>query len=184
MTYKERAKEEKVLATNKKTVGYAQTVEYEAKLERVMKRLKADKFQFNYDRMGTAWVEFYYKGQLYRFDHSIEKAAKHGVTLRKSSDAFAQIVLSLEDLARMVERGIYDLQVWVSGMKMLPAAAEVPSFLKFLKFDTIPQTADEVKDHYKEIAKLMHPDKGGDSEDFMKLQEARDKALQYVGGRT
>lgn len=167
------------MAVNKR---YGPAQDYEQKLARVMERLKIKEFNFNWDRF-SAWVEFRYKGQLYRFDHSIDKARARGIELRYGSDAFAQIVLSLEDLARMVERGIYDLQVWVCGMKMLPAAVEVPSFLKLLKFDWIP-TQEEIKERYKELAKIMHPDAGGNSDDFMMLQEARDKALDYVGEKS
>jgi hypothetical protein len=173
-----------IMATKKKsttTTSYSTAVTYEKKLERVMARLKAEKYSFNYDRLGTAWVEFKYKGNVYRFDHSIEKAKLHGITLKNSSDAFAQIVLSLEDLARMVERGIYDLQVWVSGMKFLQAAVEIPSFLKYLSFVDIPKSEDEVKAKYKEMAMIMHPDKGGNQDDFTKLQQSYEKSLAYVG---
>ena len=34
---------------------------------------------------------------------------------------FAQLVKTLEDIARMVERGIYDLSTWIEGMKTLPS---------------------------------------------------------------
>jgi hypothetical protein len=176
-------KSEAIRLAIKKTssTSYSSAPSYESKLERVMKRLKTEKYNFNYDRQGLAYVEFQYKGQAYRFEHSIEKAAKHGITLKKSSDAFAQIVLSLEDLARMVERGIYDLQMWVSGMKFLPSAAEIPSFLKYLGFVEIPKSEDEVKAKYRNMSKLMHPDTGGNKEDFIKLQEAYDKSMAYVG---
>ena len=112
---------------------YADASTYETKLKKVMERLNIKDFNWNYDRHG-AWIEFRYKGSLYRFDHSVEKAKSRGVNITYGSDAFAQIVLALEDLARMVERGIYDLQTWVSGMKYLPPAIEIPSFFKTLGF--------------------------------------------------
>ena len=163
------------------TKSYSTAVTYEKKLERVIARLKAEKFNFNYDRQGSAWVEFRYKGNAYRFDHSIEKAKSHGIILKNSSDAFAQIVLSLEDLARMVERGIYDLQIWVSGMKFLNAAVELPSFLKYLGFVELPKSEDEIKVKYKELSKIMHPNAGGEQEDFLKLHDAYEKSLAYIG---
>ena len=167
------------MAANKK---YAPAQEYEKKLERVMERLNIKEFNFDFSRH-SAWVEFWYKGNLYRFDHSVEKAQARGIKLDYGSDAFAQIVLSLEDLARMVERGIYDLQTWVSGMKFLSSAVEIPSFLRYMGFDRIPNSKDEVKLKYRDMSKLMHPDAGGDKEDFQKLNEAYDKALSYVGGQ-
>ena len=48
------------------------------------------------------------------------------IKMAYGSDCFAQIVLSLEDLARMAERGIYELQTWLSGMQYLPPPVVVP----------------------------------------------------------
>lgn len=96
----------------KKQYGTADA--YERKLNRVMERLGVESHNFNWDRWGC-WIEFRLKGDLYRFDHSVDKARARGVELRYGSDAFAQVVLALEDLARMVERGIYELSTWVAG---------------------------------------------------------------------
>jgi hypothetical protein len=158
---------------------YASGQSYEQKLERVMERLTIIDYNYNYDRFGS-WVEFRYKGELYRFDHSIEKAKARGVDLKYGSDAFAQIVLALEDLARMVERGIYDLQTWVSGMKFLPAAVEVPSFFKLLGFESIPATIEDVNTRYRNLAKQLHPDAGGKAEDFDNMKKASEEAIRYL----
>jgi hypothetical protein len=163
----------------KLTKQYASASSYEEKLKRVMERLNIKEFNWNYDRHGS-WVEFRYKAQLYRFDHSVEKAKSRGVNLTYGSDAFAQIVLALEDLARMVERGIYDLQTWVSGMKYLPPVIEVPSFLKLLGFEQIPSSEEEIKTRYKNLAKQLHPDVGGNAEDFMKIQKASENSMKYL----
>lgn len=158
---------------------YADAQNYEAKLTRVMERLGIQEFNYDFSRHGS-WVEFRYKGSLYRFDHSIEKAKSRGIDLKYGSDAFAQIVLSLEDLARMVERGIYDLQTWVSGMKFLPPVIEVPAFFKTLGFEQIPSSAEDIKARYRELSKTLHPDMGGNAEDFGKLTEASVQCLQYI----
>ncbi len=151
---------------------------YEKKLERVMERLGVEWFNFNWDRWGC-WIEFRYRGELYRFDHSTEKAQSRGVNLRYGSDCFAQVVLSLEDLARMVERGIYELSTWVAGMKYLPPPIEVPSFFEFLGFQEVPSDAEEVRARYRTLAKQLHPDAGGNAGDFEKLQRASEQAVQY-----
>ena len=151
---------------------------YERKLSRVMERLGVTDYNYNWDRHG-AWVEFRLKGELYRFDHSVDKAQARGIDLRYGSDAFAQIVLSLEDLARMVERGIYELQTWVAGMKYLPPAVEVPSFFRALGFAEIPSGPEEVKARYRALAKVAHPDAGGKQEDFEALQRAAEQALKW-----
>lgn len=160
----------------KKQYGAADN--YERKLERVIERLGAKLQNYNFDRFGC-FVEFRYNGELYRFEHSIEKAKARGIELNYGSDAFAQIVLSLEDLARMVERGIYDLSTWVAGMKYLPPPVEVPSFFRFLGFEQISAGVEDVKDRYRTLAKQMHPDAGGNADDFEKLTRASEQAMQY-----
>jgi hypothetical protein len=149
------------------------------KLDKIMERFQATECNFNYDRHGC-WVEFRYKGNLYRFEHSIEKAKEKGTDLRYGSDAFAQVVLALEDLARMAERGIYDLQVWLEGMKFLPAPIEIPSFFTFMGFDRIPTDRAEVKDRFRTLAKQMHPDNGGNEKDMMSLSKASEQAMKYL----
>ena len=156
---------------------------YERKLDRVMERFGATDLNYDYGRQ-EAWVEFRLKGQLYRFDHSIEKAAAHGIKLARGTDAFAQIVLSLEDLARMAERGIYELQTWLAGMKALPIVAQVPTSLQFLGFAEIPASVEDVRARYKTLALTMHPDQGGSEEDWHRLQEAAEQATRFMTARS
>jgi hypothetical protein len=118
-----------------KQYGSAQS--YESKLARVMERLGVKEYDYNFDRHGC-WIEFRYRGELYRFDHSVAKAKSRGVNLTYGSDAFAQVVIALEDLARMVELGIYDLSTWVAGLRFLPPPVEVPACFRDLGFDQIP----------------------------------------------
>lgn len=157
---------------------YKAADQYERKLEKVMERLGIDKYNFNWDRW-SCWVEFQYKEQPYRFEHSIQKAQTKGINLRYGSDAFAQVVLALEDLARMVERGIYDLSTWVIGMKYLPPPVEIPSFFKTLGFENIPENSDKVVARYRELAKQLHPDAGGKAKDFEALKQAEEQALNW-----
>lgn len=157
---------------------YAEPASYETKLEKVMARLGAEKFNYDWSRQ-TCWIEFWYKGQLYRFDHSVANAQAHGVNIRYGSDVFAQVVLTLEDLARMVERGIYDLQTWVVGIKALPAPADLPRCFITLQFTERPESAEQVNEAYRRLSKVLHPDKGGTADQFRVLTEARDQALEY-----
>lgn len=164
------------------TKKYAAPDMYEKKLERVMERFQIPegKYDWDYSR-GGAWVEFYYKGSKYRFEHSVENARKNGQDLHYGSDAFAQIVLALEDLARITNRGIYDLQSWIAGMKMLPERANIPSFCGILGLDHIPKDSAEVHAAYKRMSKLVHPDVDtGSKEDFQRLSDAKDEALAYL----
>ena len=60
------------------------TETYEKKLATVMTRLGIEKYNYDYTRR-AAWVTFAYKGQNYRFEHSVENAAAHGQPSAKSS---------------------------------------------------------------------------------------------------
>ncbi|MHB9144679.1 MAG: J domain-containing protein [Symbiobacteriia bacterium] len=161
---------------------YGSAQDYEQKLRRVMDRLGIKQFDWNHDRF-EAWIEFTYKGDHYHFSHSVAKAqqVKSGPKLQYGSDCFAQLVLALEDLARLVARGIYDLSTWTAGLKALPAPVDIPPFLRFLEFDRLPQTVGEIEDHFRALAKRLHPDAGGSAEAFRDLQSAREQALQYIG---
>lgn len=141
---------------------------YEAKLEKVMARLGVENYDYDWSRR-ECWVSFSYKGQAYRFTHSVDNAKAHGVNIQYGSDVFAQVVLSLEDLARMVERGIYDLSTWAAGMKCLPAAPDMEPCFLALGFAERPADAEAVKAQYKRMAKVMHPDNGGDPAAFNDL---------------
>lgn len=160
---------------------YANLDYYSNKLNRIMKRFGIDesKYNWNCDRFG-GWVEFTYKGQLYRFEHSVKQAKEAGVNITYGSDAFAQIVLALEDLARIVERGIYDLQNWVAGMKALPEQATLPSFCAILGLTRLPESKEEVHTQFKKMAKIFHPDSNGTEADFQKLNDAKEQAIAYL----
>lgn len=164
------------------TKQYGGADQYERKLEKVMERFGVKEYDYNFDRH-VCWISFRYKGQLYRFDHSVEKAKAKGVNLRYGSDAFAQLVLALEDLARIAERGIYDLQMWVAGMLFLPPPVELPACFRELGFDRLPADAAEVSDRYRSLAKEHHPDGGGSNEAFIKLQRAAEEAKIYLEGK-
>lgn len=157
---------------------YAETKIYEKKLEKVMARLGADSYSYDWSRY-DCWVEFAYKGQRYRFSHSLENAEKHGINIRFVSDLFAQVVLTLEDISRMIERGIYDLNSGVIGMECLPAPTTLDACFQALNFKEMP-TAEEVKKRYKDLCKMLHPDNGGDGEVFNQLNKNYMKCIRII----
>lgn len=160
---------------------YADAAVYEKKFEKVMERFGVEKDKYNWDHSRrNAWVEFFYKGQLYRFEHSVENAQAHGQKLTYGTDAFAQIVLALEDLVRISNRGIYDLQTWVMGMCALPEKRELPDFCGVLGLDHLPTSEQDIQAAYYAKVKESHPDAGGSSEEFTRLTDARNKALEYL----
>lgn len=161
---------------------YSKSVDYEKKLSTVMEKLGVEKYDYNWTRK-DCYIEFYYKNQLYRFENSLDKAKKTGQKIIYVSDCFAQLVLALEDLARIVSRGIYDLSAWISGMKALPQPKNIPHYFLLLGFTDIP-TEDEVKAAYRKFAAIYHPDAGGSSEEFQKYSSAKDECLRYLNKNT
>jgi hypothetical protein len=162
---------------------YGDTAAYERKLVRVMERLGAADLRYDFGRF-EAWIEFRYKGQAYRFEHDVRRAEARGLNVRFGSDCFVQLVLSLEDLARMAERGIYDLSRWIAGMKALPAGSALPACLRVLRFDRMPATAEEVRRRFAELVRSAHPDVApaaeAAAERIAVLQRARDEALALL----
>ena len=157
------------------------TETYEKKLATVMTRLGIEKYNYDYTRR-AAWVTFAYKGQNYRFEHSVENAAAHGQPLSYGSDAFCQIVLTLEDLARASNRGIYDLQTWVEGiLRALPCHEPLPGCFSRLGFtDAAPKTADEVQKAFRITAKAVDQTSSDSSEMLRGLMNAREEALRLI----
>lgn len=130
---------------------YGTPEQYEDKLAKVMQRFGTDDYNFDWSRRG-GWVEFRIDGQLYRFDHSVDKAQANGQKIVYGSDAFAQLVLALEDLARLAERGIYNLQTWIEGMRYLPAPVELPECFRILGFTSAPVDVSAVTDRYRTLS--------------------------------
>ncbi len=166
-------------AVSKKLYGSQDA--YLKKLKTVMERIGTEKYDYNWDRFGS-YVEFIYHGKGYKFADSIENAAQHGQKISYVSDTFARVVLSLEDIARMKDRGIYDLDTILAGFPALPEGEEVPACFHVLGFEHMPAGADDVMRRFRVLAKVSHPDTGGDAEQFRVFNEAKEQAIKYFEG--
>ena len=171
----------------KKKYGPAQ--KYEAKLDKVMDRLciAGKDYSFDWGRW-SAWIQFTHKGKAWTFEHSVERSRQLNAenakvkALALGSDCFAKLVLALEDLARMAEDGIFDLaEMQLRGLKALPPAVELPTCFRLLGFTQVPTGPEEVRQAYREKAKVFHSDAGGNDEDFKALVATRDQALKFFG---
>lgn len=91
-----------------KTAGYNLDL-YKKRLAGTMAKFNAERYSFDYTGY-AAWVEFSYKGQNYRMEHSVASAAVSGNPVQDGKEAFCQIVLALEDVAQEPGRGVSDLQ--------------------------------------------------------------------------
>lgn len=165
---------------------YSATLEeMEAKLGRVMERLGVQKFDYNWSQSrggGSCYVEMLYQGSVYRFENSAAKSAECGRGLTYVSDLFAAMVYSLEGLARAVEQGIFTLDMLLAGVPSLPAAPPLEPCFAALGFSERPASAEEVKAQYRRMAKVMHPDQGGDEAAFVALKENYEACLERMGG--
>lgn len=120
---------------------------------------------------GGAWLRFSYRGADYVLEQTQTKAREAGIELPTMRDCLAQVALTLEDLARMTERGIYELGVLAAGLKALPAPSAAAPPFQALGFTTTPDL-DALHQRYRELARTHHPDGGGDPEGFRRLTEA------------
>ena len=158
------------------------TDDFKRKLSRVMERLDADSFQYDWlsSKSDTlVYVEMRYKGSTYRFENCKTKSRKCGRNYDTVSDLFGSIVYSLEGLARAVEQGIFTLDMLLTGVPALPEAAKIEPCFAALNFQTIP-TAQELKARYKQLAKEKHPDAGGSAEDFEALRRNYEACLELI----
>ncbi|SDG92046.1 hypothetical protein SAMN05192534_10112 [Alteribacillus persepolensis] len=88
----------------------------ERKLTKVMRRLKIEHYNFNWDR-NSCYIEFRYHGHSYKMGHSVERAKKKGIILRNGLDCLSELVDTLENLCEIVDRGTYKLETWISSMQ-------------------------------------------------------------------
>ncbi|MGJ9459845.1 hypothetical protein [Oceanobacillus sp. CF4.6] len=100
---------------------------YEKNLTVVMKCLKVQNYNFNWDRT-SCFVEFHYNENFYRLEHSVEKAKKKGIVLHNGLDCLMELTQSLEDLCGIIDRGMNDFETWISGMKQSPSETKMPGF--------------------------------------------------------
>ena len=153
--------------------------DYEKKLRAVMEKIGVEKFNYDWSRQ-SCFVELVCNGQAFRFEKSLEDAARRKERISCVSDLFAQIVLMLEDLARASSRGLFNFAQIVSGLPSLPAGDPLEPCFASLGFSKSPETADEVREQYRRMAKVMHPDAGGDAEAFQLLHGNYLKCLERM----
>lgn len=158
-----------------KNPQYKGTEYYIDKLNKVMLRLHITDYDYNWDK-DSAYIKFTYKGEFYKFDHKATSENK----LTYGTDCLAQLVLTLEDLARMSERNIYDFSVWISGMKYLPEKTLLPQCFQNLGFKYDYPAKEELDRAYKELLKIVHPDNGGSNESFISLKKSYEECLKQI----
>ncbi|UOQ43712.1 hypothetical protein MUN89_17775 [Halobacillus salinarum] len=99
----------------------------EKRLIRAIKRLKIENYHFNWDR-SSCFIEFGYKEKTYRLEHSVEKAKEKGIILRNGLDCINELTQTLEDLCKIIDRGTYKFESWISDMKQSPSSKDPAEF--------------------------------------------------------
>jgi hypothetical protein len=86
---------------------------------------------------------------------------------------FRRWLRSLRRALIVVQQYVWDVPYW--------AAAQRPACLQALDLE-LPCTEEEVLASYRELAKTMHPDRGGDLQQFLRLQKHFEQAMKLVRG--
>ena len=94
------------------------------------------------------------------------------------ADNLAAIAATLEHM-RGIERhgGAEILERAFLGFQALP---EPEQWWKVLGFDLAPKTRQEAEDAFKSLAKVHHPDVGGDAGKFSRIASAIERARQVL----
>lgn len=160
--------------------------DFEKKLGRVMDRLGVKKYQSNWSQGkdgASCFVEMVYGGKVYRFENSSQKSAACKRNLSNVTDLFAEVVYSLEGLARAVEKEIFTLDMLLAGVPALPAAPPLKPCFAAMGFSSVPASEEEIKKQYKRLAKAFHPDAGGEKEAFEALNRNYKACMEIVRGK-
>ena len=100
----------------------------------------------------------------------------------KVEDNLKAIAVTVEDMRRIERNGVSDfIKRSFTGFKELPQATNgtARSWLDVFGFSEAPRHFSYVEYHYKQLAKALHPDKGGELAEFQELNEAFDQARKH-----
>lgn len=88
---------------------------------------------------------------------------------------FRRWLRSLRRALMVVQQYVWDVPYW--------AAAHRPACLQALDLE-MPCTEEDILASYRELAKTMHPDRGGDLQQFLRLQKHFEQAMKLVRGES
>lgn len=135
--------------------------------------------------------ELYADWQRYRIDdHGVAVYFTYkGKQVCLCCDKYERIYENVHAIARTIEAlrqidrdGVSDfLDHTFTGFQALPEKSEIftKSVWEILGLSAQPTSVDIVHSAYKNMAKILHPDKGGSNEAFSELSQAYQQALQY-----
>jgi hypothetical protein len=149
-----------------------------------MKRLGVAENEYSFDRdlRNGGLIQFFYNGRNWSYERTKDMMLKHGIHLKSGKEAWAQLVLGLQDLVRLHERKVFDFTAGaVVGLKALPPP--LPECFRVMDFNSIPDGFDQVEQRFKDLSKVRHSDiLKDDGTAFKKLKQAKDDCERYFGG--
>lgn len=95
------------------------------------------------------------------------------------ADNIAAIAQHIDALRRIDRYGIGSLEQAFAGYQALPAQAA--SWFTVLEFSEPPKNWDVIESRFKSLARVHHPDRGGNAETMAKINTAYDTARLEFG---
>lgn len=95
------------------------------------------------------------------------------------ADNVAAIAQHIDALRRIDRYGVGTMEQAFAGYQALPAQAA--SWFTVLEFTDPPKTWDVIESRYKSLARVHHPDAGGNTETMAKINAAYDTARSEFG---
>jgi hypothetical protein len=102
-------------------------------------------------------------------------------SVRENVRAIGLAIEALRALERTGATQILDRAMQTFATKGLPAPK--PEWVYALGLVDYPASQAHVHEAFRSRSKLAHPDSGGSHQSFIELQQARDAALAWLGGR-
>jgi curved DNA-binding protein CbpA len=63
---------------------------------------------------------------------------------------------------------------------LMKRKSKIPDCLRIMGFADVPETKDQLKARYKELARKTHPDRGGNPADFVRVRKAYEDTIKLI----
>lgn len=101
---------------------------WEKRVAKTMKRFRITEYEAKYNE-DSAWINFKYRGNSYRFTLSPLQAGLWGYEFRSGYECFVQLVFALENFLKTVEHGA---MIWINGASLTPTPKDYDGLMEQL----------------------------------------------------
>jgi curved DNA-binding protein CbpA len=63
---------------------------------------------------------------------------------------------------------------------LLKRKSKMPACLRIMGFTELPETKDQLRARYKQLARKAHPDRGGNPADFVRVRKAYEDTIKLI----